>query len=531
MGLTNMRALSLPMALCLAALAPIETFAQDDGQVPRLQQLVFPPLPDGTPALPEDIVAALDRVLPSLTIPELSGFMEDGQLTSVILTRYYLERIAALDDHYRTYLEVNPAAIEEAQSADALRAEGTVLGPLHGIPVSLKDNIGTAAPMHTTAGAEILRDHAPEADAALVRQLRDGGAVILGKANLSEFAGAISLGLFLGGSTAIAGSGINPHGAFPTGGSSSGSAGAVAANLTTVSVGSETSGSLIAPSAWHSVVGMKPSRDLVSGDGVIPLLTTNDSPGPIARTVTDAALLLGVIDTGHADYAAALSLDALQGLRVGVLASELAAQKGNADLLQRIATALTLTGAEVGPASLSGWQSALSEFDLFLAGGIRYEMTAYIGSIRPEIDGPEALAAYYAADPDTRAPFGTPVLDAKLAEAATLSEEDFRAMGESLTAKAAELLDAAFAASGAEVLVSIDNDHSQVYATAGYPAITVPLGARSGGGILAALGSDGAGMPVGATLIGKQGADASLLGYAYAFEQASQLQLTPEISP
>ncbi|MDK3075293.1 amidase family protein [Sedimentitalea sp. JM2-8] len=524
-----LRFITLPLAACVVALCPVATLAQDDGQMPRLRPLEFPALPEGTPALPDDIVATLDQVLPTLTIPELQGFMEDGQLTSMILTRYYLERIEALDERYRTYIEINPAALEEAAAADARRAEGGGLGPLDGIPVSLKDNIGTAAPMHTTAGAEILLDYTPEADAPLVQQLRAGGAVILGKANLSEFAGAISLGLILGGSTAVAGQGINPHGPFATGGSSSGSAGAVSANLTVVSVGSETSGSLIAPSAWQSVVGMKPSRDLISGEGVIPLLSNNDSPGPIARTVTDAALLLGVIDTAEVDYGAGLSTDALKGVTVGVLSSELAAQPGNADLLQRIAATLTLTGAEVVPASLAGWQSALSAFDLFLAGGIRYEMTAFVGTVVPEIDGPEALVAYYATAPETRAPFGSDLLAGKVSQAAELPEDDFRSLGPTLTANATQLLEAAFAASGAEALVSIDNDHAQVYATAGYPAITVPLGARSAGGLMAALGRESAGMPVGVTLIGKQGEDAALLGYAYAFEQASNYRLVPEI--
>lgn len=517
------------VATAIAMTSPSFAIAQDGVQANRLRELVFPSLPDGTPPLPQDIVSTLDTALQTLTIVEIQAFMEGNQLTSEILTRYYLERIERLDDRFRTYVETNPEALNEARAADSLRAEGTILGPLHGIPVSLKDNIGTAAPMHTTAGAEILLDYAPDEDAQLVRQLREGGAVILGKANLSEFAGAISIGDFLGGSTAVAGQGVNPHGRFPTGGSSSGSAGAVSANLTVVSVGSETSGSLVAPSAWHSVVGMKPSRDLVSGDGVIPLLSNNDSPGPIARNVTDLALLLSVIDTVDIDYSASLALDALNGIAVGVLASDLAAQPGNQDLLQRIAGTLTLTGADVVPASLADWKTGLAEFDLFLAGGIRYEMTPFIGSVNPEIDSLGALVEYYAADPQSRAPFGTPILDGKAAEGADLSEEDFRALGQELTQTATDLLEAAFASSGAEILVSIDNDHSQVYATAGYPAVTVPLGTRSGGGLLAMLGMESAGIPVGVTLIGKQGQDTALLGYAFAYEQASQFRLTPEI--
>ncbi len=518
------------LVICTVFAYPVATKAQELAQSHRLRALDLAAFEGVIEELSDETNGFLDQFLANATIPEIQALMASGQLTSEVLTAYFLARIAKFDDRLRTYTEINPAAMEEARAADTLRAEGKVLGPLHGIPVSLKDNIGTAAPMHTTAGAEILLDYAPVEDALLVKQLRDGGAVILGKANLSEFAGAISVGLFFGGSTAVAGQGMNPHGMFPTGGSSSGSAGAVSANLAVVSVGSETSGSLVAPSAWHSVVGMKPSRDLVSGDGVIPLLLNNDSPGPIARSVTDAALLLDIIDTAEIDYSASLSLDALSGVSVGVLASEIAIQPGNADLLQRIAAILALTGAHISPASLAGWQSALAEFDHFLAGGIRYDMTPFIGSVKPDIDGPEALAAYYIAQPETRAPFGTPVLDIKVGQASDLSEADFRALGDTLTKAATDLLETAFATSGAEVLVSVDNDHSQVYATAGYPAITVPLGVRSAGGLLAMLGMDSSGMPVGVTLIGKQGEDAALLGFAFAFEQASRFRLIPEIA-
>lgn len=502
--------------------------AQDGGQTLRLRELVFPPLPEGTPPLPEDVVSTLDSVLQTLTVRELQAFMDSRELTSELLTRYYLERIARLDDRYRTYLEINPEALNEAREADRLREEGEVLGPLHGIPVSLKDNIGTAAPMHTTAGAEILLDYVPDEDAPLVRQLREGGAVILGKANLSELAGVISLGQILGGSTAIGGQGVNPHGDFPTGGSSSGSAGAVAANMAVVSVGSETSGSLIAPAAWNSVVGMKPSRDLVSGEGVIPLLLNNDSPGPIARNVTDAAALLQVIDTAEENYLEALATDSLSGVVVGVLAQDIAGE--GSDLMARIATALVVSGADVRHASFHDGAARMATFGLFLAGGIRYDMMDFIGSEVPGFDTPEALQAYNAEYAARRIPFTQALLEGKIAEGADLTREAFATLGAELTAAATETLERAFAESGAEVLVSIENTHSQIYATAGYPAITVPLGTRSTGGIMPALGRDPAGMPAGVTLIGKPGEDAALLGYAYAFEQASKLRLIPEIA-
>ena len=524
-----MKPQSLPVALLTLSgilLAATPLVAQEEGQAARLRALEFPGLPEGAPGLPPEMAAALDTLLQTIDTQDLQGFMQSGELTSELLTQYYLARIERLDERYRTYLEINPEALNEARDADRRRAEGEVLGPLHGIPVSLKDNIATTEPMHTTAGAEILLDHVPEEDARLVTQLREGGAVILGKANLSEFAGVISMGRILGGSTAVGGQGINPHGDFATGGSSSGSAGGVAANLTVVSVGSETSGSLVAPSAWQSVVGMKPSRDLVSGEGIIPLLLNNDSAGPIARNVTDAAALLMVIDTREADYLTGLRIDALSEVPVGVLAAEIA--PGNADLMHRIASSLVLAGAKVRPASVGDGLSRMAPFNQLLAAGIRYDMMPALAKIVPEVDTPEALRDYNAAEAG-RIPFGQDLLETQIAAGGGMPEESFRDLAAELTTLAAGILDEAFETSGAEVLVSIDNTHSQLYATAGYPAITVPLGARSAGGIMAMMGRDAKGMPVGVTLIGKPGQDGALLGYAYAFEQASHLRLIPQI--
>lgn len=527
----DLKSLAAATVLSLsAALAAVPVAAQDDGAVPRLRPLDFAPFEAAFEGLDPEIIGALDQVLPTFPVPRLQALMAAGELSSETLTLYLLHRAAASDDTYRTFIEVNPQALEEARAADALFAEGTVKSPIQGIPVTLKDNIATAAPMHTTGGAEVLRDNIAPGDAPLVAQLREGGAVILGKANLSEFAGAITLGTGIGGATAMAGQGVNPYGAYPTGGSSSGSAGGVALGFTIVSVGSETSGSLIAPSAWQGVVGMKPSRGVVSGEGVIPLILNNDSPGPIARSVTDLAMLLAVIDSTDIAYGEALDVNALNGVTAGVLATELAAESGNADLLGRIAATLTLTGADIVPAQMSDESGAMDQFTMFLASGVRYDMMPAIGALVPGIDTPEALHDYNAAEPEHRIPFGDTVFQSFIEGATNTSEDQFHAMATTLTEAAATMLDNAFAATGAEVLVSIDNTHSQSYATAGYPAITVPLGLRTGGGVVAAMGGDGAGMPAGVTLIGKQGADAALIGYAFAFEQASRYRVLPTLT-
>ncbi len=234
-----------------------------------------------------------------------SRAMTEGWLTSEALSLYFLVSIRDHDDDLRSYIELNPAALTEARRADTLCAAGDVLSPLHGITVSIKDNIETTPPMHTTIGTETLLDNLAAADAPLVGQLRSGGAVILGKASLSELAGTLTFGMLLGASSAVAGQSFAPYGLFPTAGSSEGSAEALPTRLMLLSVGTETSGSLIGPAAWNGVVATKPSRGVVEGTGVVPLVSINDSAGPMARTVADAAALLSVMDTTGTNYVAA----------------------------------------------------------------------------------------------------------------------------------------------------------------------------------------------------------------------------------
>jgi amidase len=246
-------------------------------------------------------------------------------------------------------------------------------------------------------------------DAPLVAQLRAAGAVILGKANLSEFAGVITdQPLPGGGFSAVGGQAINPHGVPVTGGSSAGSAVGVAAGLTMLSVGTETSGSLLSPAAWNSVVAMKPSRGVVDGRGIVPLLRNNDSAGPVARSVTDAALLLGVIGGRNDDYRAALKADALDGVTVGLLNQLVLMAEGNAAPLQTAATTLQMAGARLRPAPLlhtPDWADPLA-FLRLLAAGIRHDMMGYVASLGLSVRTLEDLMAYNQAQPQRRIPFG-----------------------------------------------------------------------------------------------------------------------------
>ena len=567
----------------LALLVGIGTIsAQDEPapslgeQTPRLRELDFSPFADELANFSSERSAAIDALVLDATVPDIQAAMDAGEVTSEELTLYFLSRIQTYDDMLRSYTEINANAIEEARAADALRAEGTVLGPLHGIPVNLKDNIGTTAPMHTTGGAEILLNWVPPEDAPLVQQLRAAGAVILGKANLSELAGAVNINP--AGFTAVAGQTHNPHGPnFPTLGSSSGSGSSAAAYLTMVSVGSETNGSLIAPASLNGVVGMYPTDDLVPDEGVIPLVSFTDTAGPITRSVVDAAILLSVIDTADVDYTASLDANALSGVTVGFLAAELGPSpflglasfepdlSDQAEKLQLIAETLSSAGANVVEASTVrtealtptkeilfriyapalGWTSmedmdaSISEeeqaqalalltpayvltstyFNPFVAGGVQYDTVAYINAAVGQISTAADFMAYNLEMPETRIPDGQSTLDqfVPLLEATGMTEADYQEMGTLTEQLASEVLDATFAAYDTDVLVSMVNEHSTLYALAGYPAITVPLGLRPNG------------QPTSVTFIGKPGQDAQLLAYAYAFEQASMLRVNPNM--
>lgn len=272
-----------------------------------------------------------------LSVTELNQRLTANQLTSVELVNYLNNRIQTLDKegpHLKAVLELNPQALADAALRDSERASGNVRGPLHGIPVLIKDNIDTADQMQTSAGSLAMVGMPAAQDAFVIQRLRDAGAIILGKANMSEWAGMRDLRVPQGWS-GRGGQGLNPHVlSAGTCGSSSGSAASVSAGFAPISVGTETNGSIICPSAVNGVVGFKPSLGLLSRSGVVPITRRQDTPGPIARNVYDVALLLYQLAgsdpadplTGNApqgsDYTSALSTEALQGKRIGVVLDE-----------------------------------------------------------------------------------------------------------------------------------------------------------------------------------------------------------------
>ncbi|KOY17391.1 amidase family protein [Paenibacillus xylanivorans] len=267
------------------------------------------------------------------TIFEIQAAMEKGELCSRDLVLYYLYRLAQYDQNgpkINSVLEINPDAIFIAEALDAERKSVGRRGLLHGIPVQLKDNIETKDKMHTTAGALALEAHISSKDSFLVTKLREAGAVILGKTNMTEWANGMSSDMWAGYS-ARGGQVLNPYGDFFPGGSSTGSAAAVAANFTMVSVGTETSGSILSPSIQNSIVGIKPTVGLISRAGIIPFSHSQDTAGPMSRTVTDAAILLGILSGkdeddpatwknpySTVDYTTCLDLNGLKNANIGI---------------------------------------------------------------------------------------------------------------------------------------------------------------------------------------------------------------------
>ena len=256
------------------------------------------------------------------TIPQLQAAMASGALTSAGLTMGYINRIRSLNPTLHAVIEVNPNAVAIATALDSERRSGNVRGPLHGIPLLVKDNIATKDNMQTTAGSLAIYGNQVPADAPIIQQLRVAGAIILGKANLGEWANfrddeAETYPLAVGWS-ARGGSTNNAYDlSYTSWGSSSGSGAGAAANLCAAAVGTETDGSITGPSAVENIFGLKPTLGLISQDGIVPISHQQDTAGPIARSVTDVAILLGIMQSPQSDYTPLLQRGALNGKRIG----------------------------------------------------------------------------------------------------------------------------------------------------------------------------------------------------------------------
>lgn len=472
-------------------------------------------------AFPPERASELDLALTNATIPEIQDQLSSGALTSAELVTYYVDRIRRYDiGKLNSVMTLNPETLAIAAALDAERAAGSVRGPMHGIPVLIKDNIATGDGMPTTAGAYALRNWLPSRDAFLVRRLREAGAIILGKANLSEFANYVDQCMPNGFST-LGGQTRNPHGPYDPSGSSSGSAVAVAANLVPVSVGTETQGSIIMPAWANGVYGLKTSRGLVSRDFIVPLLEAQDVPGPFARNATDLAIVLTVmagVDANDPATAAAASLDGFDFLqyatntpaasvRVGVPTFLPGSAGSEAASAEQVTDVLDRAGLTVVPIEATAISSLpTTDLGAILPLGFRTNFDHFMQSLGS--DAPVAsladVARMNAEDPANRVPYNQRSIVG--AVEATMSYAE---------------LDSAVIANREATQTSIDElmekykidvlyfPQGQQYSAAGYPALSVPNGL------------DEMGRPQSMIFTGGFLSEPSLLTVAYTLEQAN----------
>jgi amidase len=481
-------------------------------------------------------------------IASLQSAMQRGETTSRGLVLYYLDRIAAIDrdgPELRAIIELNPDALAIADSLDDERRRSGPRGPLHGIPVVLKANIDTGDEMSTSAGSLALASHRAPDDAFLVERLREHGAVILGKANLSEWANFRSTHSSSGWSSA-GGQTRNPYDPLRNPcGSSSGSAVAVSANLTTVSVGTETDGSVICPASINGIVGIKPTVGLVSRDGIIPIAHSQDTAGPMGRTVRDAAILLTALAAkdprdpaaeAHPgevpDYAAGLREDALSGKRIGILRSYSGAgDDARVDaILDNSVVLLAANGAEiVDPVEIDTEGMGDAEYEVLLY-EFKEDLNSYLRSSNATFQSLEAIIAFNSEHAATVMPFfgqeimqlaqaKGPLTEAAYLEALELSRRIARDGID--TALESHDLDALIAPSNGPAWMTdhVNSDHfsvgsSSLAAVSGYASITVPAGSVFN-------------LPIGVSFIGPAFSERQLIEIAYAFEQASKARRAP----
>ncbi len=496
-------------------------------------------------------------ILPEWTISELRQKLDSGELTARQLAELYLGRIEAVDKngpHINSVIEINPDAIDIASKLDAERKKKKTRGALHGIPILLKDNIDTHDRMQTTAGSLALEGNVAAQDAFIVKQLRKAGAVILGKTNLSEWANfrgkrSISGWSSRGGLTR------NPYALDRSAcGSSSGSGAAVAANLCVASVGTETDGSIICPAQTNGIVGIKPTVGLLSRSGIIPIAHSQDTPGPMARTVADAALLLGAmtgVDAGDpatrpsrkrglSNYSKFLDRDGFKGARIGVARKMVGTNPRVLKIFETCIEAMKQLGAVViDPVDVKHFDK-FSESEMEV---LHYEFKAdlnlYLKSLDDSVqvhsmedvirfneENNDKVMPYFGQEHMTMAQERGSLKDRKYKTALAKNLRLARKQGIDATIHKYKL-DAIIVPSGGPAWVidlangdapNWDMESTSPAAVAGYPHITVPAGYVFG-------------LPIGVSFFSTAWQEPTLIKIAYAFEQATQFRRQPRFLP
>jgi amidase len=495
-------------------------------------------------------------ILPEWTISELRQKLDSGELTARQLAELYLARIEAVDKngpHLNSIIELNPDALEIAGKLDAERRKKKARGALHGIPILLKDNIDTHDRMQTTAGSLALEGNYAAKDAFIVKQLRRAGAVILGKTNLSEWANfrgkrSISGWSSRGGLTR------NPYALDRSAcGSSSGSGTAVAANLCVAAVGTETDGSIICPAQTNGIVGIKPTLGLLSRSGIIPVAHSQDTPGPMARTVADAALLLGAMTgfdagdpatrpsrkRGLSNYAKFLDLNGLKGARIGVARNMAGANPRILKIFETCIDAMKHLGAVIiDPADVKHFDK-LSESEMEV---LHYEFKADLNSYLESLSGVrvhsmEDVIKFNEENSDKVMPyFGQEHMTMALATGSLKDRKYRAALAKNLRLARKQGIDAAIRKHKLDAIIvpsggpawmidlangdapNWDMESTSPAAVAGYPHVTVPAGFVFG-------------LPVGISFFSSAWQEPALIKLAYAFEQATQFRRQPRFLP
>ncbi len=492
-----------------------------------------------------------DLDLQTESIASLGGRLASGTLSAVALAEHCLDRIERHDGAVNAIIELNPEALEIAAERDRERRAGQVRGPLHGLPIALKDNIDTADRMATSAGSLALAGSRARRDAHIVTRLREAGTVLLAKTNLSEWANYRSTRSSSGWSSR-GGQTRNPYALDRNPwGSSSGSAVAVAADLCSVAVGTETDGSIVCPAQANSVVGMKPTVGLVSRFGIIPISHSQDTAGPMARTVSDAAILLGAFagadprdpvteessDHTHGDYTSCLDEDGLRGARIGLARDFMGIHPAVDIIVQECIESIEHAGAQIVDPVAIGNARALRQTEMIV---FSYEfkagLTAYLQRLGPDtpMRSLAEIIAFNQAHADSVMPFfgqdrllrsqeRGPLSDAAYVEAQSRNQSLARDSIDGILDQ--HRLDAIVAPTGGPAGLTdwVNGDthpliSSTPAAVAGYPNITVPAGYIHG-------------LPVGISFFASAYQEPTLIRIAYAFEQATRVRRPPQFLP
>lgn len=488
--------------------------------------------------------------LEEITIPELTDGYSNGDFTIRDVTQAYLERIESIDKNgpaLNSILQINPDAIQIAEELDSELQNGNVRGPLHGVPVVLKDNIDTGDKMQTTAGSRFMAQSNPPDDSFIAKKLRESGAIILGKANLSEWANFHS-SFSSSGWSGLGGQTHNPYDITRNPcGSSAGSGASVSANLTVFAIGTETNGSIVCPSNANGIVGFKPTVGLLSRDGIIPISYTTDSAGPMTRTVRDAAIALGAMTgidpeddktalsegNSYSDYTQFLNEDGLQGKQIGFFTGPLDNHFRVDTLMHQTIRFFEENGATIVELDrVTGENIGGDAFQVLL-----YEfkdgLNKYFESLGPDspVKSIEELAEMTSNDPKETERFDRNLIF-MAAGKGDLDSEEYKNALENMLAKSREEgidrvmdehnLDAIISPTGSPAwktdLTLGDNfklSSSSPSARAGYPIITVPMGVIDG-------------LPFGLSIFGKAWSEPVLLEIAYAFEQGTMHRQVPQ---